>query len=833
MRIADTAFSKISSFSESIKISKWDQSNITHIVKRVLQIASLIFGLYVLKKILIKTNNPTSNRVSHLQIPGRVVPRITVNKIANLVTEENSNDVSLDNLTTGKAKVPSTNPPFGKYNHIPLPPQSNSHLEPLEYNDEELSEMFKGNGQSISSGARYRSRSHKPDAKEITYSDTKIDLLCKHEAAQIQVTAALPTIHKLKTDCDKLVGDYSKPVMSPTTIDEPLTAETEWAFHRISDTEALVTLSITPSMKAEVLEKSILSVNVLLDKSSSMSSNIFSAKESIKNLISSRKAVDVFSMMTFDDGLEVVIPAQKLNEDRQEVLDKVNGVSSGGGTSMLHGIFVHDLAIAKIKKNDDSAYPIINIGVTDGENDIPLTAELAADKFKIRQTLIGDASNDVTDIMLGIGLGSDYEGQLAKYMQVQQGQFINMNDPAKIVSHFEKALKKIACRVLKPTVSLAIEGDASIVDIWHDGVQPPVKLQEGNITTFTGINLQAITNGKARSLLFKIKKNGDGDFTLKATIGGKELVFNTQFSKNLEKCTTKFSDLPTYHERVALKSEAVAYRETIDTCLNKLFEVPCETPAYIEELNEVKIRLSKLLHMLSGPNFELQSSLVNMIDRIEEAEKLVGAINEARLLKEEELNVLVPSHATVLEKLKENLKEPEQYIKKVWEKLNRHLQRRVIFNYDPEHLSPLQNRIHHIVSEIQYGGHLYFPGSAKECEQYLLADKEIYHLSSFQGIAAVIQQTIPGMSGLPSHLIANYACKIGGVLRPSTIPGRLAFSYKTKDKDDNDVVMHDAFYINPINGHLEVDNVNSKDKAKSYKNGFELFEKRIGLKFDA
>ncbi|MBA3721146.1 MAG: hypothetical protein H0W88_01930 [Parachlamydiaceae bacterium] len=799
------------------------------------------------------------NKVTHVTPPPKKNEEKSSIKVSKLsdkpaasVECEKSNVITVNVDGFKESQKPAKIPPFIKLIKIDIPSQHSFQLKNIELNDSDLAKFLKPGDQSGKSKKRYRSREaevltrHRPRVRPTIHSEnystiTTINTLVFYIARNKEISEFLPAIQKIKNTSKELMSDFKVPTPPPAPCEKPLTVTTQWSVQKTSDTEALVALTITPFMHPTVFEQGIINTNVLLEMNNfeyypngkyNSPTIINEYIESIQELLAKRKKIDSFGLIKAEhDKQKVVIPISQIGSQSVFFRGAIGKESSHNheNPNLFHSFIALELAKADILKKNGGVLPSINVFVCTGLTGPHFNEDLATKMGKISRAIHGNASDDTSYVLYGIH--SSICDHFLEHVNRLGGELCAVDDKRKLFEVVQKKIKDLSCRILTPNVTLSIEGDATIDEIWHDESQPPVKNNNETSTVFKNIFTKAICNEKGRSILFRIKKTGDGLFTLKANIQGQELIFKSQLNQDVKELTTSFNDLPDCDAGVILKSEAITYRETMNKCMSQLFDAPCGSEQYRNELNILKDSIAKLSQILSTSNFQLQASLVSILDRISEAEEVVDAI---AIVKTMDNNELTKSFTPKIKnekldvELQKQLKDPQIFMNQIWENLTRQIQQLIVLDYDPAHLSLVQKRINEVVSTIQHAGHHYFSGSAEQCEKYLLSSKDIYRLSSFEVVLDAIQTSIPGMGGLPAHLIANYAFKVGGAIRPSSIPGMIAFSYKAKDEKDKDIIQHDLLQINVTTGHLEVYNIYSKDRKGVYKNALEVFEKRLG-----
>lgn len=143
-------------------------------------------------------------------------------------------------------------------------------------------------------------------------------------------------------------------------------------------------------------------VCVVLDRSGSMSGEkIARAKEAAAAAVEALRGADVFSLVTYDTEVEVVVPATRVTE-RQYIRDRIAGIESRGNTALYAGVCA---GATEVRKFIDGERVNRLILLSDGlANNGPSTPEALGD---LGASL---ASEGIT--VSTVGLGLDYNEDL-------------------------------------------------------------------------------------------------------------------------------------------------------------------------------------------------------------------------------------------------------------------------------------------------------------------------------------------------------------------------------------------------------------------------------------
>jgi Ca-activated chloride channel homolog len=176
-----------------------------------------------------------------------------------------------------------------------------------------------------------------------------------------------------------------------------------------------------------------LNLCLVIDQSTSMQGQrLDQVKSAAHKIVESLSEQDVFSVVTFSDRAEVVLPAQHcLN--KSAIISKLTTIHAGGGTEILHGLLY---GLMEIQRNLSPSMLNHLILLTDGrtygdEDDCLLLAKLAeAEGIIITGLGIGDEWNDafIDQLVSSTGGHSEYISSPAVVSKVLTEQVRVLSD---------------------------------------------------------------------------------------------------------------------------------------------------------------------------------------------------------------------------------------------------------------------------------------------------------------------------------------------------------------------------------------------------------------------
>jgi Ca-activated chloride channel family protein len=249
---------------------------------------------------------------------------------------------------------------------------------------------------------------------------------------------------------------------------------------------------------------------LVLDHSGSMSgAKIEKARQAACIAIDQLQPTDDFSLVQFDDQVDVLIPAQPV-EDRERLKEIVNRIEPGGSTALYAGVRegAHQLRKYFDEKNVNRVILVSDGNPKDGPSSPAELADMGRD--------LRDKGCSVTTV----GLGNDYnEDVMVSIAEASGANYYYVKDAEKLPGVFEEELGQ---------VKNAVAQDLRIIIEVPDGVEPieivgmpEVHFKGGKAT----IRIGSFYASQRRDILVRCRiKSPQGD---SAAIGNVHVTYTT------------------------------------------------------------------------------------------------------------------------------------------------------------------------------------------------------------------------------------------------------------------------------------------------------------------
>jgi Ca-activated chloride channel family protein len=259
-----------------------------------------------------------------------------------------------------------------------------------------------------------------------------------------------------------------------------------------SPQEVVVKVDLTAIGQKKHLKRTPLNIAVVLDRSGSMAgAKIEKARQAAMELVDHLAPGDIFSMITYSDQAQVLVPAQRI-EDKESVKSRIARIRPGGSTALYAGVkcgaeqiesYLSEKRINRVMLLSDG---LANIGPSS-----------PADLRKLGRAL-SERGISVTTI----GVGEDYnEDLMAGLAEASDANYYYVKDTEKLPGIFAKELGELMTVVAR---------GVRIEITCPDGVRPLGFI--GRPEKFEGlkavIELSHFTPGQNRCLFLRCLSNG-------------------------------------------------------------------------------------------------------------------------------------------------------------------------------------------------------------------------------------------------------------------------------------------------------------------------------------
>ncbi|MEZ5302159.1 MAG: VWA domain-containing protein [Verrucomicrobiales bacterium] len=237
------------------------------------------------------------------------------------------------------------------------------------------------------------------------------------------------------------------------------------------------------------LERPAANVAIVLDRSGSMQGEkLQQAKEAAKLAIDSLGKGDIVSLVTYDDTINVLVPATKVS-DREAIKAKIDAIHTGGNTALFGGVSKGAAELRKFLEKDRVNRLIL---LSDGLANVGPSSP--GELGELGESLLKEGIA-VSTVGLGLGYNEDLMTTLA---QKSDGNHYFAEEPADLAMIFKAELGSVLA-VAAQDVKISIE--------LADGMRPVRTLGRDAIIdgqTITA-SIQDVYSGQEKYVLVEIE----------------------------------------------------------------------------------------------------------------------------------------------------------------------------------------------------------------------------------------------------------------------------------------------------------------------------------------
>jgi Ca-activated chloride channel family protein len=201
-----------------------------------------------------------------------------------------------------------------------------------------------------------------------------------------------------------------------------------------SPQEVVVKIDLTAAGHKKKLKRTPLNLAVVLDRSGSMTgAKIEKARQAAMGLVDQLAPGDLFSLITFSDRAEVLVPAQEL-DDKEAVKTRISQIRPGGSTALYAGV---QLGETQIQSHLSSRRINRVILLSDGLANVGPSSPR-----DLRQ--LGHALSELGISVTTIGVGDDYnEDLMAGLAEASDANYYYVKDTERLPEIFAKELGEL------------------------------------------------------------------------------------------------------------------------------------------------------------------------------------------------------------------------------------------------------------------------------------------------------------------------------------------------------------------------------------------------------
>jgi Ca-activated chloride channel family protein len=249
---------------------------------------------------------------------------------------------------------------------------------------------------------------------------------------------------------------------------EAVAMDVRWGNDEVGTTgrEAVLQVGFSTALANDRRELRPLNLALVIDKSGSMADadKISRVKEALLTMVNQLRETDVLSIVVFDSGAQVLLPARTLG-DKEAVRQLIRSIEPGSSTNLHAGLMLGYKEALKNYRKDATNRVIL---LTDG-----IANQGVTEPSRIAQESLSynDRGIDLSTIGVGLDLNKDLLRQLAKS---GRGLFHFVADAQDIEKVFLKEVQSLVSPVASdPNVTITYDG--RLTDARLYGYEPDIR----------------------------------------------------------------------------------------------------------------------------------------------------------------------------------------------------------------------------------------------------------------------------------------------------------------------------------------------------------------------
>ncbi len=359
------------------------------------------------------------------------------------------------------------------------------------------------------------------------------------------------------------------------------------------------------SSKTSATVKTTVEMVLVLDKSGSMSgTRIANAKKSVIHVINNMGPEDIFHLVTFNYGAQLVFQ-NKTRNDKVTMIQLVNNINASGGTNLHPGLDRAKQILLKSKSNNKHIFVF-----TDGE--------IQDDNFKCFETVHElEYINGITTS--SFGLGTNYNSVVIRSIgQYGKGCYYYIKNAEEIAKKFENAFNLMSTVIYKNAVLKITGANGSVMKNICDNVS-------GSIDT---VGIGNLFKDDERVFLFEMVVNpkaGLPFINVELTMDGLD---GQKYNKNIT-YTSTITDDPTHLQSIdEVTDRKIIYRvskeqKKIPDLMNKGFngkvegmKIILECLELLEPIHDTYPEAEAMFKNLSNQKEEMEINHFDVVEKL-------------------------------------------------------------------------------------------------------------------------------------------------------------------------------------------------------------------------
>ena len=333
---------------------------------------------------------------------------------------------------------------------------------------------------------------------------------------------------------------------------------------------------------------------IVLDRSGSMNgSKIDHARSAACLAVRSLAPTDIVSIITFEQGVEILVPATKAS-DQESICRKIREIRTAGGTALFAGVSKGAEEMRKFLSKESINRVIL---LSDGQANVgPNSPEALAE---LGSSLIKEGISVTT-----IGLGTGYnEDLMTKLAEKSDGRHAFVDQPDQLTSIFAEEINSVRS-VVAQKIRIEIYCDPGVRPVRVLGREPIIAGQK------VSLDLNQIYSQEEKYLILEVEVP-DGTNGLTRDLARVEVTYDNLASKEPEKVNqtvaVKFSDNPVEVENSVNKPVLVSTVTQMASC-NSGVAIQLRDKGKIEEARQTLLAngvyLSEQNQLLQSPELQ-------------------------------------------------------------------------------------------------------------------------------------------------------------------------------------------------------------------------------------